>query len=142
MFSLRRGLPEHAGVTYVTGAVVMPSWGDDDSTPFDPRSTPVAADLGVTADFFWRVPGALRSDHPFAFAAVGRHAKEITADPLPLPPHRPESPAGRVHDLDGQILLLGVNHDANTTIHLAEVMAGVPYAVPKHCTVMRDGHAA
>ena len=123
------------------GTVVMPSWGDDDGTPFDPPTTPVAADLGVTADLLWRRPDARRSDHPFAFAAVGRHAEEITADPLPVPPHRYESPVGRVHQLGGQILLLGVGHDANTTIHLAEVMAGVPYGVPKHCTVLRDGRA-
>ena len=46
---------------------------------------------------------------------------------------------GRVHALDGQILLLGVGHDANTTLHLAELMADVPYRAPKHCTVLRDG---
>ncbi|HEX2250667.1 MAG TPA: AAC(3) family N-acetyltransferase, partial [Gemmatimonadales bacterium] len=123
------------------GTVVMPSWGDDEDTPFDPVRTPVAADLGVTADLFWRLPGARRSKHPFAFAAIGPRAEEITADPLPLPPHRHESPTGRVYDLDGQIVLLGVNHDANTTIHLAELLAGVPYGVPKHCTVLRDGRA-
>ena len=123
------------------GTVVMPSWGGDDRAPFDPRATPVAADLGVTADLLWRRPDARRSDHPFAFAAVGRHAEEITADPLPLPPHRYESPVGRVHQLGGQILLLGVGHDVDTTIHLAEVMAGVPYGVPKHCTVLSGGRA-
>jgi aminoglycoside N3'-acetyltransferase len=41
--------------------------------------------------------------------------------------------------LDGQILLLGVGHDANTTIHLAEALTPVPYGVPKHITVARDG---
>jgi aminoglycoside N3'-acetyltransferase len=44
-----------------------------------------------------------------------------------------------VHDLNGQVLLLGVGHDANTTLHLAELMAGVPYGVPSHCTVLCDG---
>src|SRR5207237_835045 len=46
---------------------------------------------------------------------------------------------GRVHELDGPVLLLGVGHDANTTIHLAELLAGVPYGVPRHCTVVQDG---
>ena len=32
------------------GTLVMPSWGADDDTPFDPRSTPAAPDLGVTAE--------------------------------------------------------------------------------------------
>ncbi|MBT8336704.1 MAG: AAC(3) family N-acetyltransferase, partial [Gemmatimonadetes bacterium] len=37
------------------------------------------------------------------------------------------------------VLLLGVSHDADTTIHLAECMANVPYGVPKSCTVVRNG---
>jgi aminoglycoside 3-N-acetyltransferase len=43
-----------------------------------------------------------------------------------------------VYELDGQILLLGVGHDANTTIHLAEVLVQVPYGVAKYCTVLKD----
>ncbi|HYR12507.1 MAG TPA: AAC(3)-IV family aminoglycoside N-acetyltransferase [Longimicrobium sp.] len=121
------------------GTLVMPSWTGDDDTPFDPATTHAAADLGVVADTFWRIPGVARSDHPFAFAAAGPRAAEITADPLPLPPHIPASPVGRVHDLDGQVLLLGVNHDADTTLHLAELLAGVPYRQPKSITVLRDG---
>jgi aminoglycoside 3-N-acetyltransferase len=120
------------------GTIVMPSWGDDDETPFEPLTTAVSPSLGVTADLFWRLPEARRSSHPFAFAALGPDAARITADPLPLPPHRLESPVGRVYELDGQVVLLGVGHDSNTTIHLAEVIAGVPYGVRKHCTVIGD----
>lgn len=121
------------------GTLVMPSWAGDDERPFDPATTPSAADLGVVADTFWRQPGVVRSHHPFAFAAAGPRAARITSDGLPLPPHRPESPVGRVHELDGQVLLLGVNHDADTTLHLAEVLADVPYRLPKHCTILQDG---
>jgi aminoglycoside 3-N-acetyltransferase len=121
------------------GTLVMPSWTGDDETPFDPLATPASADLGVVADTFWRMPGVLRSDHLFAFAAAGPRAAEIVADPLSLPPHLPESPVGRVHELDGQVLLLGVGHDSDTTLHLAELLAGVPYRVPKHVTVLVDG---
>ncbi|HEU4883512.1 MAG TPA: AAC(3) family N-acetyltransferase [Longimicrobium sp.] len=121
------------------GTLVMPSWTGDDEEPFDPVATPASADLGVVADTFWRMPGVIRSNHPFAFAAAGPRAAEITADPLPLPPHIPASPVGRVHDLGGQVLLLGVNHDADTTLHLAELLAGVPYRLPKSITVLQDG---
>ena len=121
------------------GTLVMPSWTGDDGTPFDPGSTPASEDLGVVAETFWRMPGVLRSDHPFAFAAAGPHAAQVTADPLPVPPHIPASPVGRVHDLDGQVLLLGMNHDADTTVHLGELIAGVPYRIPKHITVLRNG---
>ena len=69
------------------------------------------ASLGVTADIFRRMPDVRRSNHPFAFAALGPHAAAITADPLPLPPHRLESPVGRVYEMDGKVLLLGVGHN-------------------------------
>lgn len=120
------------------GTLVMPSWTGDDEQPFDPTTTPAAPDLGVVADTFWRPPGVQRSDHCFAFAAAGPEAAGVVSDRLPLPPHIAESPVGRVHDLDGQVLLLGVGHDADTTLHLAELLAGAPYRVPRHYTVLRD----
>ncbi len=121
------------------GTLVMPSWSGDDDDPFDPLTTPTPPSLGVVADTFWRLPGVLRSNHFHAFAAAGPEAARVTSDPLPLPPHIPESPVGRVHHLGGQVLLLGVGHDADTTLHLAELLAGVPYRVPSHCTVLQDG---
>lgn len=121
------------------GTLAMPSWTGDDETPFDPATTPAAEDLGATAGLFWRLAGVVRSDHLQAFAAIGPRAEAIVKTPLPLPPHKPESPVGRVHDLDGQVLLLGVGHDADTSLHLAELMARVTYGVPRHCTVMQDG---
>jgi aminoglycoside N3'-acetyltransferase len=123
------------------GTIVMPSWGDDDDVPYDPATMKVAADLGITAEMLRKVPGARRSDHPFAFAAIGPQADFITSDPLPIPPHASASPVGRVHDLDGQVLLLGCGHDSNTSIHLGESLGGAPYHVPKYCTVWRDGCA-
>jgi aminoglycoside N3'-acetyltransferase len=124
------------------GTLVMPSWTGDDERPFDPPSTPAAADLGVVADTFWRLPGVARGTHPFAFAAAGPQAERITAGALPLPPHVPDSAVGRVHELDGQVLLLGVGHDADTTLHLAEILAGVPYGVPNGITVLHEGRPA
>lgn len=121
------------------GTLAMPCWTGDDSTPFDMTMTPASQDLGVTAELFRRMPGTLRSVHPFAFAAAGPRAAQIVAGPLPLPPHAPDSPVGHIHDLDGQVLLVGVGHDADTALHLAELLAGVPYGVPKHITVLQDG---
>jgi aminoglycoside 3-N-acetyltransferase len=121
------------------GTLVMPSWGGDDERPFDPAVTPADPDLGVVADTFWRLPGVARSAHAFAFAAAGPEAGRVTGDPLPLPPHRAESPVGRVHELDGRVLLLGVGHTENTTLHLAELLGGAPYRTPRHCTVAGAG---
>jgi aminoglycoside N3'-acetyltransferase len=121
------------------GTLVMPSWTGDADEPFDPHTTPSADDLGIVAQTFWRLPGVRRSNHCQAFAAVGPRAEAVIADPLPLPPHIPASPVGRVHDLNGQVLLLGVGHDANTTLHLAELIASVPYRTESYCTVLENG---
>jgi aminoglycoside N3'-acetyltransferase len=121
------------------GTLVMPSMSDDDDAPFDPATGASAPDLGIVPAMFWRMNGVVRSDHPFAFAAIGPRAAAITADSLPLPPHIAASPVGRVHDRDGQVLLIGCGHSENTTLHLAELLAGVPYRVPRHCTVIENG---
>lgn len=122
------------------GTLVMPTMtGSRRGRPYDPAATPTEA-MGVVAETFWRLPGALRSDHPTSsFAAAGPNAAYVTRSQPLSPVHGPESPVGWVHDLDGRVLLLGAGHTANTTIHLGEVIAGVPYATPKWATVLRDG---
>lgn len=124
-----------------SGTLVMPSMTDGASR-FDPRATPTA-EMGITAELFWRQSGVLRSTHPGAsFAAAGPAAARICA-PQPLsPPHGHDSPVGRVYDLDGSVLLLGVGHSENTTLHLAESLAGVPYSVTHSCVVEMGGAAA
>jgi aminoglycoside 3-N-acetyltransferase len=122
------------------GTLVMPTMTDGE-TLFDPRSTPTT-DMGITAELFWRQPGVLRSTHPGgSFAAEGPLAEQICR-PQPLsPPHGHDSPVGRVYDLDGQVLLLGVTHSENTTLHLAEAIARVPYSISHPCVVEVDGAA-
>jgi len=44
-----------------------------------------------------------------------------------------------VYALDGQVLLLGVTHSEDTTLHLAEAIARVPYSVSHPCLVDADG---
>jgi aminoglycoside 3-N-acetyltransferase len=120
------------------GTLVMPSMSYDDDHPFDPGTTP-CPHMGVVADTFWRTQGVLRSDNPSSFAAVGPRAEQITAAHPVDPPHGPDSPVGRACELDAQVLLLGAGHDANTTIHLAENLAGVRYRRKTHVTVVRNG---
>jgi aminoglycoside N3'-acetyltransferase len=121
-----------------TGTLAMPSMADDDDVPFNRATMPCRA-VGLVADTFWRLPGVLRSDNPHAFAAHGPLASRIT-QPHPIDiPHGVDSPPGRVHELDGQVLLLGVGYGACTTLHVAEAIAGVRYRQPKYATVMENG---
>jgi len=114
------------------------TWQCADAVPFDRTRMPCRA-VGLVADTFWRMPGVLRSDNPHAFAALGPQAAYIT-QPHPIDiPHGVDSPPGRVYHLDGSVLLLGVGHDCNTTLHVAEAIAGVRYRQPKHATVMENG---
>jgi aminoglycoside 3-N-acetyltransferase len=120
------------------GTLVMPSMSYDDDHPFDKSKSP-CPEMGVVADTIWRLPGVMRSDNNHAFAAAGPLAPKILA-PHPIEvPHGLDSPVGRVYELDGQVLLLGVGHDSNTTIHLAENLAGVRYRRAKYVTVLREG---
>ena len=58
-----------------------------------------------------------------SFAAWGKHAEFVT-DGHSLDNGLGEtSPLARVYDLDGYVLLLGVDYDSNTSFHLAEYRA-------------------
>ena len=116
------------------GTLVMPTMSDGECL-FDPKSTP-SVDMGITAETFWRQPGVVRSSHPGgSFAAAGPLADAICA-PQPLaPPHGLVSPPGRVYELGGQVLLIGVQHSEDTLLHVAESLAGVPYSVEYPCVV-------
>ena len=117
------------------GTLVMPSMSYDDDHPFD-KSLSSCREMGVVTDTFWRLPGVLRSDNNHAFAAAGPLAEELLA-PHPIDvPHGMNSPVGQVYARDGQVLLLGVGQDSNTTIHLAENLAGVRYRRNKYITVL------
>jgi aminoglycoside 3-N-acetyltransferase len=134
-----RGLIEAlANAVGPTGTFVMPSMSDDDDHPFRIDAT-ACIGMGIVADTFWRTPGTRRSDSPHAFAAIGPRAAEITAAHPYDVPHGLNSPIGRVYELDGQVLLLGVGHSSNTTLHLAETLAGVRYRRTKYLTLLKDG---
>jgi aminoglycoside 3-N-acetyltransferase len=120
------------------GTLVMPSMSYDDDHPYD-KTQSACPEMGIVADTFWRLSGVQRSDNNHAFSAIGLLAGQVTV-PHPIDhPHGLDSPVGRVYQLDGQVLLLGVEHDSNTTIHLAESLAGVRYRRAKYITILKNG---
>lgn len=83
--------------------------------------------MGVVAECFRKQTGTRRSNHPqVSFAARGPQAEFLTAGHALTPGMGEGSPLARLYDLDGWVLLLGVGHGNNTSLHLAEVRAAFP----------------
>ena len=96
------------------------------SLAYNPATTP-SIGMGVVAELFRTFPGTKRSSHPVrSFAALGAQAEWL------LDKHDLEdvfgnsSPLAKLYDLDGYILLIGVDHSVNTSLHLAEHRADYP----------------
>jgi aminoglycoside 3-N-acetyltransferase len=108
--------------------------------PYDPAWTP-SRSMGAVAEALRTRPGTRRSAHPHrSFAARGRLAEEIVARHDLDDPVGEGSPLAAVHRRDGQVLLLGVDHDKNTSLHLAEARSGLPvHRVPNGAPVLVDG---
>lgn len=93
---------------------------------YDPYLTPTRG-MGQVVECFRQHRATIRSAHPtLSFAACGRQAEAIVGS-HPLSPGLGEtSPLGRLYDLDAQVLLLGVGHEHDTSLHLAEHRASWP----------------
>jgi aminoglycoside 3-N-acetyltransferase len=93
---------------------------------YDPITTPTQG-MGVVPELFRHWPGAVRSGHPaFSLTALGPQAQYLTADHSLTEDAGDDSPLGKLYQLDGFVLLLGVDHWNNTSLHLAEFRADYP----------------
>jgi len=105
---------------------VPASWVDiirENMPAFNPSLTPTRG-IGNIPEVFRKMDGVVRSNHPQdSFCAYGKHAHSITDGHLLESSMGEGSPLQKIYDLDGWVLLLGVTHANNSSIHLAEYKA-------------------
>jgi len=108
---------------------------------FDPDLTPTR-EMGAIPEAFRKQRGAARSGHPtLSFAARGRHRDYLLQDDKLDFAMDDISPLGRLYELSGSVLLLGVGHGKNTSLHLAEYRASWPgkRVIEEGCPAVQNG---
>ena len=87
---------------------------------FDAQNTPADKQMGVLAESLRRHPKAKRSLHPIlSFAGINVQGALEQQTPF-----QPLAPIQDFSQRQGWVLLVGVNHTANTSLHLAERLSG------------------
>lgn len=107
---------------YRNGTVPRSSWETirESAIPFDKKLS-VPHNMGEVTVQFMRNDAVLRSNHPMtSFLAWGKYAKLIVEkQPLHFSLSK-ESPLGKVAELNGYVLMLGMNYDKCEMFHLAQ----------------------
>ena len=107
------------------GLIVVPAFTYDNAR-FDPAVE--SGRTGALAEVVRLRPGAVRSLHPtHSIVALGMGAAELCAGHKLVAATDVDSPLDRLARSGGYVLLLGVGHMADTTVHIGEFRAGAPY---------------
>lgn len=105
---------------------VPESWWDiirNEMPCFNKELTPTRG-IGTIPEVFRKQMSVIRSSHPqVSFAAWGKNKEYLVQDNHYDYALNPSSPLGRIYELNGYILLIGVGHENNTSLHLAEYLA-------------------
>jgi aminoglycoside N3'-acetyltransferase len=115
------------GVLGPSGLLAVPTFTFANFQPFfDPETTP--SEMGLITETLRRRDDSIRSLHPrHSVCSIGQRSAELTQGHLDAGSFGIGSPLDRLCGIGGHILLLGVGHNVNSIIHLAEVHAEVPY---------------
>jgi aminoglycoside 3-N-acetyltransferase len=121
-----------------TGLLLMPSFNlvdrEERAATWDVQTTP--STVGWITEYFWRMPGTMRSDHYSHSVAArghgagefvdGKHGERGLDSPWDREPwgktYGVESPMYMAYEEDGKLLMLGVDYHSSTYVHLVEVM--------------------
>ena len=110
--------PANNGVDY--GAIDYQSLNA--AAVFFTPDLPVFPGVGEIAEAFRQQPFTQRSSHPVAsFTALGDEAEELLATQTI---ERPYGPVEWLQHHHGEVVLIGVDHTQNTSLHFAEYLAG------------------
>ena len=136
------------------GTLMMPTFtysfaGIYGVEPFNPLTSPGRGN-GVLSETLRCYPGALRSAQPtYSVAVIGKLAQQLIQSKENASMLGIGSSYHEANELGAKILLLGVGNVANSMIHTAETLAGLPYQdIPvrafwgRTALVERDGRAA
>lgn len=105
------------------GILMVPTFTHSGTEYFDPLKSP--SKNGAITETARRHPRAIRSLHPtHAVTAIGPGAAALVCDDLERGPLGMDCALDRLAKRNGAILLLGVDHQTNSTIHIGEDYAG------------------
>ena len=104
---------------------MVPTFNHGAAEVFDVAATP--SRNGAVTEALRKRREARRSVHPtHPYAAIGPRAEDLTREHLEVLTFDARSPLGKLADMGGWVLLLGVGMNSNTAAHIGETIARVP----------------